>query len=237
MSDDLWESVTVTSANGSEPDDETPDETNEELPEYDVLFAAPDFAFLKTARRTPKSRDYERRIQSLLKAGLLGSLHRGQLADAAALIKTGPKFARAVGDAADANDRVASVVDMITAPDSPMVPLALTSIALVSQLLRNHKAEAEEAAQTVRLNWRQRREARKAGLAAESRAVTTLHLPFGRKLSLRFRIHVPSLGRIWTGVTGGAMPPEALVHTVFSDDKLIKALHEQGILIRLKSDG
>jgi hypothetical protein len=236
----LWdEDVRLDDPN--DPTGELPDdETEEDVPDYEVIFGAPDFDFLKNRKRPVKARQYEQRVQSLVKAGVFSSLHRGNLPDAAALIKTGPKFARALGDAAGDNEHIASALDMLTAPDSPIVPLVVTGLTLVSQLLRNHKDEAEIVAQNVRMGWREKRARRKAVVAGEvvggPQATTTIKLPFGRKITLGFRLHLPGR-QVWKSITGGAVPPEALVHSVFSDEALLKELARQGFPIRVRDDG
>lgn len=234
----LWEDLGITGSDNETMPDSAPPEPDDDdttLPEYEAIFGAPDFDFLKEKPRSPKARGYERRVQSLLKSFTFAALNRGDMPDAAALIKTGPKFARAVGDAAVTSKHVAQVVDMLTAPDSPMVPLAVTGIALVSQLLRNHQAEAELAAQEAKRTWKERREARKSGMADLPRATTTIRLPFGRKITLKWKIRLPLADQLWKRVTGGAVPPEVLVYSVFADDELLTALRKQGYDIKQRS--
>jgi hypothetical protein len=236
---DLWDDVKVT---GPSDDDDDPEFALDEeaVPEYEALFDAPDFDFLKDRKRTQAARNYERRVQSMLKAGVIGSLQRGNLPDAAALIKTGPKFARALGDSAADNENIARVLDMLTAPDSPIVPLVVTGLSLASQLLRNHREEAETAAQNMKMGFRERRAHRKAVAAGQvegaPQATTTIKLPFGRKITLGFRVHVPGK-RIWQTLTGGAVHPDVLAHTVFSDTALLKELEKHNIIIQVKTDG
>jgi hypothetical protein len=234
---DLWDDVKVSSPGDDNDDD---DFTGEEIPEYEALFNAPDFDFLKDRKRTQAARNYERRVQSMLKAGVIGSLQRGNLPDAAALIKTGPKFARALGDSAADNENIARVLDMLTAPDSPIVPLVVTGLSLASQLLRNHREEAETVAQNMKMNFRERRAHRKAIAAGQvegaPQATTTVKLPFGRKITLGFRIQIPGK-RIWQTLTGGAVHPDVLAHTVFSDTALLKELEKHNIIIQVKTDG
>jgi hypothetical protein len=212
----------------------------EDIPGYQALFAAPDFASLLGRARTKTSRDYERKTQSILKAGVVGAFKRNNLPDAAALLQNGPAFARAVGDAADENERVRGIVDMITAPDSAMVALAITALALGSQLIRNHQDQAEQVAEQVKTSWKERREMKRRiargeiipeGRTTADKPKVTIKLPFGRTVSFGFRIRVPGIGGIIRGVLGSAVPPKNLVYSVFSDDKLIMELRKQGILI------
>ena len=177
---------------------------------------------------------------------MIGAFKRNNLPDAAALLQNGPAFARAVGDAADENDRVRGIVDMITAPDSAMVALAITAFALGSQLVRNHQEQAEHVAEQVKTSWKERREMKRRiargevipeGRTPAEKPRVTIRLPFGKSVSFGFRIRVPGIGGIIRGVLGSAIPPKNLVYSVFSDDKLIMELRKQGILIETVRPG
>jgi hypothetical protein len=241
---DLWSGVKLDDPSDDGPNGQLPPDDDsgldDDTPEYEVIFGAPDFDFLKDRKRPPQARAYERRVQSLIKAGVMASLHRNNLPDAAAFIKTGPKFARALGDAAADNPSIGKALDMLTAPDSPMVPFIVTGLTLASQLLRNHQAEAEIVAQNVKMGWKEKRVRRKAIIAGQivgegPQATTTIKLPFGRKITLGFRIHLPGK-QLWKSITGGAVPPEALVHSVFSDEALLRELARQGFPIRVRDE-
>lgn len=204
---------------------------NEPIPPYEALISAPDFSsVMGKSGQSRTSREYERKMQSLLKAGVIASFKRGNMPDAAAFLHHGPGFARAVGDASDESDRVRKAVDMITAPDSAIVPLALTAIALGAQLIRNHQAQAEQVATDVRTTWKQRREEKRNGTG--TRATTTVKLPFGKKLVIRMRIRIPGMSTVFRALTGSAVEPERLAYAVFSDDKLRLALKRHGIIIQ-----
>lgn len=220
-------------------DDPREDEPLADIPGYDAIFGAPDFAEIVGRKQSGKSRTYERKVQSVEKAVVLGALKRNNFADAAAVLKNGPAFARAVGDASAHNDKIAGYVDMITAPDNPMVVLAIATIGLFGQLARNHQEGIEKATQAAKTTWRERRQARKSGVKLvnerEPVATTTFKLPFRKKpITLKWRIRVPFVEVFSKGVFGSAVPPEVLTHSVFSDPDVIKALEKQGITIGVR---
>ncbi len=225
-----------------EPEDlgyEQPDEPVADTPGYDVIFSAPDFKDIVGKNQTPKSRSYERKVQSMEKAIVIGALKRNNFPDAAAVLKDGPAFARAVGDAAAKNDKIAHYVDMITAPDNPTFVLAVTAIGLFGQLMRNHEPQIEEVTNNVKVGWKRRREMRKSGTRLvqerEPIATTTFKIPFRKKpVTLKWRIRVPLVTVFTRGVFGASVAPELLTHTVFSDPDLIKVLEKQGIHIGVR---
>jgi hypothetical protein len=223
-----------------DPDYRQPEEPIADVPGYDAIFGAPDFAeIIGKNRQAGKSRTYERKVQSVEKALVIGALKRNNFPDAAAILKHGPAFARAVGDAAVDNNRVAKMVDMITAPDNPTVVLALTSIALIGQLLRNHEPELEKIQNEVKVGWKRRREMRKSGTRLvqerEPLATSTFKLPFRKKpVIIKWRIRIPGVALFTRGVLGGSIAPNELAHQVFSDPDVIKALEKQGIITEVR---
>jgi hypothetical protein len=219
-------------------DYDQPQEPPADIPGYDAVFSAPDFKDIVGKNQTAKSRAYERKVLSMEKAVVIGSLKRQNFADAAAVLKDGPAFARAMGDSAAKNDKIAGWVDMITAPDNPTVVLAITALGLFGQLMRNHQDEIEKTTQAVKTSWRERRQARKSGVKLVDRepvATTTVKLPFRKKpLTLKWRFRVPVLGAFTKGIFGASIAPEVLTHTVFSDPDLQRALEKQGIVIGVR---
>ncbi len=220
--------------------EETPeDEPLADIPGYDAIFGAPDYAEIVGKKQSGKSRTYERKVQSMEKTIVLGALKRNNFPDAAAILKNGPAFARAVGDAAAVNDKVAGYVDMLTAPDNPMFILAVTGIALGSQLMRNHQEQLEQASKTVKSSWRERRQQRKSGVKivneTEPIAVTSFKLPFRKRpVTIKWRVKVPFVGVFTKGIFGAAVDPAALTYTVFSDPNVIVALEKQGITVGIR---
>lgn len=210
-----------------------------DIPGYDAIFGAPDYAEIVGKKQTGKSRTYERKVQSMEKAIVLGALKRNNFPDAAAILKNGPAFARAVGDAAAANDKVAGYVDMFTAPDNPMFVLAITAIGLFGQLARNHQEQIEQVRDGAKVGWKRRREMRKSGVKLvqerEPIATSTFKLPFRKQpVTIKWRLKVPFVGVFTRGIFGASIEPKVLTHTVFSDPNVIVALEKQGIIIGVR---
>jgi hypothetical protein len=218
---------------------ETEDEPIADIPGYDAIFGAPDYAEIVGKKQTGKSRTYERKVQSVEKALVIGSLKRNNFPDAAAILKNGPAFARAVGDAAAENKRVAGYVDMITAPDNPMVVLAIASIGLLGQLVRNHQPQIEAVRDEVRVGWKRRRELRKSGVKLvnekEPIATSTFKLPFRKRpITIKWRFKLPLVGVFSKGIMGASIDPAVLSYTVFSDPDVLVALEKQGITVGVR---
>jgi hypothetical protein len=221
--------------NGRTPADEAEDNGTDETQviDYAELFGAPDYStFIKSAETT-KSRAYERKIQSMLKAGVVGTVNAHAFADTAAILKYGPGFAKAGGALADADERAAKVVDMLTAPDSPYFMFMLAAMPFAGQIARNHKPEIEQVGGT----WRQRRAQRKAAKAAgdipgairPGRDIF-IKLPFGRKIRLRVGFAF-NFGKMLGAFTAASQHPVELQNEVFGDQKVIKALRKMGVIL------
>lgn len=222
-----------------ETHDNEPEEPSADIPGYDAIFNAPDYAEIIGKKQTGKSRTYERKVQSLEKAIVIGAIKRKDFPDAAAVLKNGPAFARAVGDCAAQNDKVAGYVDMLTSPDNPAFIMCITGFALISQLFRNHQPEIEDLTAKARVGWKRRRELRKSGTKLvnerEPLATTTFKLPFRKKpVTIRWRVRIPIFGSLSRGLFASAVDPAVLTHSVFSDPDVQKALEKQGIIIGVR---
>lgn len=217
------------------PVDDFEDIQTEKSP-YDVLFNAPDYAAIVKKTRSKTAREYEVKVQSMFKAVTIGALKRGDLPDAAAFLAHGPAFAKAAGDLTDESDAAKRAIDMLTAPDSPWFVFGLAALTLGGQLYRNHQAEIQATSQNVKKTWKERREAKKNGIP-QQQATTTVKLPFGRKVTLRFKVRIPVLGAIFRGLSQTSVPPQALVYSVFSDAELRSTLKRQGIIIAEGQNG
>jgi hypothetical protein len=235
----LYASDNDTSANGSAPpidDDEQIEEDEFEGSEFDYsqLFDAPSYSeFIKTAPNS-KARSYERRVQSMMKAGMVMSLNNHQWPDAATFLKHGPGFAKAAGNLAAEDARAAQIVDMLTAPDSPYIMFAMVAIPMIAQLTRNHQAEIVDAGHS----WRQRRAEKKQAKAAGLKPLKlskpiTIHI-FKRefKLPIRFRMKLPNLRNMFKAFLAPTQYPGEIAQEVFRDPAVIKALHKMGIFPR-----
>ena len=203
-----------------------------------VILDAPNFASFVKITRTTRSREYEKKVNSVLKSVFFASLNNRRIDDAATILDRGPAFALAAGNLADHDERVARVLDMLTAPDNPYVVAAITAIGLVGQLTRNHEDELHNIPDAVRAGRRERRArkaAEKAGATANGHRVQ-MRLPFGRTVSFAVRLRFRSLRNIGKIFRLQTQEPSAVVNRVFSDQKLLAALEKQGIVIRVNGE-
>lgn len=233
----LFSDDTAETLNGSgphiDPGDPPFSDEEDETQEYDysTLFDAPSYSdFIKTPPNA-KSRVYERKVQSMMKAGMVMSLNNQQWPDAATFLKHGPGFARAAGNLAAEDARAAQVIDMLTAPDSPYVMFGLVAFGMVAQLVRNHQPEIHEVANT----WRQRREDRKNGKDGARVQSPPLVLRIGKrsiKLPIRFRVRLPKFRAILAGFLAPTQRPDTIAQEVFSDPSVVRALHKMGLFPR-----
>jgi hypothetical protein len=205
--------------------------------DYTAILEAPDYATLIKIPKTAVAREYEKRVNSMLKAGVFGLINSGNFQDAAALLHYGPGFSAASGDLASANDTAKHVLDLATSPNSPVLVFAATVLPLIAQLLRNHETQLQE----VPSSWRENRASRKRARAARkanpeppAEPKFYIHLPMGRRIGVRFNLKVPVITNILKGFQAQTHDPAALTYRVFSDDKLNAALSKQGIKIRVE---
>jgi len=200
-----------------------------------VILTAPDYSSFVKVPHTRIAQEYEKKIQSLFKAGFFGALRNDNLHDAALCIHHGPNVSATAGALAEHDERVARIVDMITAPDNPYVAFAVAAVGFAAQFARNHEEELRsipQAAKEGRAERRARKRAEREGLTdAPPSPRISVRLPFGRSVSfgikLRFR-SLRKLGTIWHFQTHD---PDELVQQVFSDEKLLKALAKENIHI------
>jgi hypothetical protein len=214
------------------------DEEERELKDFSKLFDAPSYSeFIKT-KPNSRAQTYEKRVASMMKAGLVMSLNNHQWPDAATFLKHGPGFAKAAGNLAAEDARAAAIVDMLTAPESPYVMFALVAMPFVGQLFRNHQQEAEKAATT----WRERRADRKAAKREgvkpnrSSRVITVRLFRREIKIPIRFTVKLPSLKAIFAPFLAPTQYPDEITAEVFNDVSVLKALHKMGIYPRAESD-
>jgi hypothetical protein len=239
----LFGSDTDENLNGSAPprdDDEFPEDEEEEFHDYSTLFDAPSYSeFIKTAPNS-KAKSYEKRVQSMMKAGMVMSLNSHQWPDAATFMKHGPGFAKAAGNLAAEDARAARLVDMMTAPDSPYVMFAMVAIPLVAQLFRNHASDIESAASTASEKRKARkaakREARATGFKARTPPITVRIFRREFKIPIRFRLKLPKFKAIFSSFLAPTQHPEEIAGEVFSDPAVVKALHKMGLFPREAPD-
>jgi len=209
------------------PDGETPD---------NVIIGAPDYASFVKGTRSTTAREYEKKVQSVLKSGLMHSLGTGNLPDAAVYLHFGPNFASTAGDLADKDERVAKAIDMITAPDNPYVAFGIAAVALLGQFARNHEDTLRAVPAAVK-EGRRERKARKVAERANGiePSKVNIRLPFGRTVSFAFGIKFGSIKNVGKLLRFQTREPVELVNTVFTDEKLLKALSKEGIVIRSRA--
>jgi hypothetical protein len=213
---------------GQSPAPEPPDPETPAVPQWSVILDAPDYAKLLKPATTAKAKEYETKVNSVLKEVLRYRLTPDGLSDAAAILTYGPDFAARAGILADHDPRVAGALDMITAPDSPWVMFALVALPFLGQLFRNHEAQIK----AIPANARKTRAERKAERAAQPRA--EVRIP-GTKRTLRipFRIKLP-LGMF----RASTVEPAVLVHQVMGNPDIRKALHKSyGVTFGSNNDG
>jgi hypothetical protein len=209
---------------------------DEDLQPDNVILTAPDYASFVKETRSRTAKEYETKIQSILKTYFFHSLEVHNLPDAAATIHYGPAFAASAGDLADKDERVAGAIDMLTKPDNPYIAFGLMAFAFGSQLFRNHEdtwSKIPVAVQQGLKEGRNERKARKAVEAANGKPGLQLKLPFGKTVNLGIRFRFRSLSKLGKFYRVQTSEPNELVCRVFSDPKLQKALEKKGITIRL----
>lgn len=223
----VYGSDTDASANGSTPSDEA----EEEVYDYSTLFNAPNYSeFIKTPPNS-RARLYEKRVQSMVKAGMVMSINNQQWPDAATFLKHGPGFAKAAGNLAAEDQKAAQVIDMLTAPDSPYIMFAMVAIPMVAQLVRNHQPEIREAGQTFRQRRAERKQMKLSGAQPKTvKPPITVHV-FRRefKIPIRLRLRMPNLKGAFKAFLAPTQHPSQIAQEVFTDPGVIKALHKMGI--------
>jgi hypothetical protein len=230
----LYGSETSTQ-NGTAPHPDEDPEVEELAEEFDYsqLFDAPSYSeFIKTAPSS-HARSYERRVQSMMKAGMVMSLNNHQYPDAATFLKHGPGFAKAAGNLAAVDAKAAAIVDMLTAPDSPYVMFAMVALPFVGQLVRNHQVEVKEAASTFRERRAERKQARLMGTTTKTKPEpVTVHLgKLKFKLPFRLRLKLPFTSA-FKALLAPTQYPDEIAAEVFNDPSVVKALHKMGIYPR-----
>jgi hypothetical protein len=205
-----------------------------EAPDWASIFGAPDYTTLITPKRTVVSREYEVKVKSLLKAGVIGSLNNQNFTDAAALLHYGPAFAVATGQLAEADERARQAIDVITSPTNPYAIFLLTAMPLISQLLRNHEPELREVPGRFRNRKMRRKQARKNPPPDQGKPRFTIHLPFGKTIPIRVSANF-KIGKLLLGFKAQTEEPNQLAYKVFSDPKVVTALEKQGIHFQARS--
>lgn len=195
--------------------------------DWSSIFDAPDFTNLVRPAQSRKAKEYSDKVKSVLKSGMVGAINLGDFPDAAAILSFGPAFADASGQLADADKNAAKMIDVITAPGNPYVMFVMTGIPLIAQLFRNHEQAIMQLPETRR-QARLRRKAETDARKTEKPRFTIRVL--GREYPIRFR--TPKISKVLAGLSASTRDPNMLTASVFTDQRVIKALAKQGIILR-----
>lgn len=198
------------------------------------ILDAPDYTDFVRRPKTAAAREYEKKVASGLKAGMVASINSGNLADAATLIHFGPGFAAAAGDYAASDERAAKMIDMITTPASPALMFIMAAAPLISQFARNHEDAIKDIPQ-ARQRWRTRKKDRPAESSDAPRIDFRIPV-IGRHVSFKMKMRFKVFRGLLSGFSKTTYPPDTLMVKVFSDEKLRTALHKQGFDIRVTGD-
>lgn len=193
---------------------ETPAPPVSDIPQWSVILDAPDYQTLIKPVSNANAREYEKKVNSVLKEVLRYRLTPEGLPDAAAILTYGPSFAQRAGQLADHDPNAAKILDMLTAPDSPWVMFAIAAIPFVGQLFRNHEAQIKAIPEKARKTRAERRAERAATPRAELRIPGTK-----RTVKVPFRIRLP-LGVF----RASTVEPVALANHVFGNPDVRKQL-------------
>lgn len=214
------------------------DQSDQERPEpevnYSELFGAPDFSSWIRRPRGKVAQEYELKIRSMMKAGVISSLNNQDFPDAAAFLKYGTGISRAGGELAQADSRARGIIDTITTPANPYMLFAMACIPLVAQLVRNHQPQVTE----VKKTWKQKRAEAKARREAGLPPVERKTKPrFTIKLGkLHIPVYTPKIPNVFVMFSAQTQTPQRLAYEVFSDNRVIKALQDMGITLRTKEE-
>jgi hypothetical protein len=203
------------------------DDTGQEQSNWQVIFGAPDYTTLVKPKSTAVAREYRDKTYSMLKAVLIGAINTGDMADAATIVQHGPAFGQAIGQLANSDERTRRTLDFLTAPSNPYMTALMVALPFFSQLFRNHEKALQELPNNIRMTRRQRKAMRAAQSAEPPRF--TAHI-LGRDIPIRWRnpVRLSGVGKILRTQTAD---PALLVDHVFQDERFLKALADQGILL------
>lgn len=215
-----------------EDDSDVPSGSGPEVTDFRLILNAPDFATFVKRPKNARVREYEKRTASALKTLAFGAMQNENFADAAAVLWHGPAIATAAGHVADTSDRARNILDMVTAPNSPWMGLALTGMALVGQLARNHEKELQEVPKRFAMG----RKARAARKAAKEKQETPQTPPrftmrIGKwHIPVRFRFRGGRL--LFSGIRANTQEPTILTSRVFTNEELLTELRKMGFNIQ-----
>ena len=191
--------------NPSDPDEDLAEEVVEGTPK------PPDDQFVQEVKETAKAARYRKKTTrglNFLFKNMAGN--PGLSADAAAIVEYGPGVAKAVGNLADKDARVARAIDFITEDgiDNPYVLTVAALLPLAFQVIRNHEPAIEKfSGLKLRVPFTKRE----------------LRIPI--KISFKFKV-----------VNSNSYPPSYMMEHVFRNPAIAEALDRQGIHVAWPSE-
>jgi hypothetical protein len=196
-----------------------------------VIFDAPDYASLLKHSSSAAAKEYEAKLNAMVKAGVVSALRSGNQADAATLLHFGPSLTQSIADLTDVSDKTKKMIDIITAPESPLVAVIATAIPMFMQFARNHEKEIEVARISRKDMRRAKAEAKARGEVPEkeNRGVT-IKLPFGRKVRIPISVKLHLISNANSIFRSQTYEPSDLTEKVFGDPKVIAALKKHRIV-------
>lgn len=221
---------------GTDDDNDGPEYPNgdtprEEYTDFRLILDAPDFtAFIKRTKNA-RVREYEKRTASALKAVALGAMQADDFPDAAAVLWYGPAIATATGHIADTSDRARNLLDIVTAPNSPWVALAMSVMPLIAQVARNHESVLDEMPKRFAMGRRARAARAQARATEAEKTPPRFTLKIGkRRFPVRFQF---SPWRMMTnGIRAQTVDPLVVTSRVFTNKDLIHELRRMGFNIQ-----
>lgn len=218
-------------------DEEAVYNPDEETPDYFSIFDAPDFTSYIKHKSSARAKETEKKVNSMVKAGITFCLSKDNLPDAAALFEYGPRFAQAAGDLTDVSETAYKLIEYTTAPNSPALIFGSAAMSLIGQLYRNHELQA----QRVQAGIRQTRAERKAAKLRGEKPVRQAGRPvtirlFRRSITFNVRFRFRPLTMAGQIVKSQTRQPAYLVDRVFGNKKLRMELEKQGFGIRARGE-
>jgi hypothetical protein len=110
--------------------------------------------FVREPKRSRSAKEYENKAADVLRFAMRMTVTSDStVADAAAILTYGEQVAEKIGDLAAEDARVAKIIDFINGgTDSPYLNLAMVSLPLVLQVIRNHEPDTvAEVKKEIRL--------------------------------------------------------------------------------------
>lgn len=169
--------------------------------------AEPDKKLVAGDRRKSGALKYEKKARQVFRdAAMITVANPKTQSDFAAIIIHGPQAARAIGDLAAIDPRVARGVDMLSeGSTNPYVACALACAPLALQIVRNHEEQEISTPTGIKIPFIKK----------------TIPLP---KLRWKFKL-APKLRAMFT------QDKEEIARKVFSDPAIIEALKSRGFVI------